>query len=69
MGNGTMEKTLSIVFQQTGAQTDAASGGGGGTGGSSKPGDSKKHDKKKDEKQKDLYSGPNWFTDKMKNVY
>ena len=53
MGNGTMEKTLSIVFQQTGAQTDAASGGGGGTGGSSKPGDSKNDDKKDDKKQKE----------------
>ena len=25
--------------------------------------------KTKDEKQKDLYSGPSWFTDKMKNIY
>ena len=25
--------------------------------------------KSEEEKQKDLYSGPNWFTEKMKNVY
>ena len=49
MGNGTMEKTLSIVFQQTGAQTDAASGGGGGT--TEAAGDKGKKDKKDDKKK------------------
>ena len=49
MGNGSMEKTLSIVFQQTGAQTDAASGGGSGT--TEAAGDKGKKDKKDDKKK------------------
>ena len=26
-------------------------------------------ERNKEEKKKDLYIGPNWFTDKMKNIY